>query len=85
MTLPAQNVRVSHSIGARIRRLREGRRWSIADAALRVNLSADVWEAFERGGEVAADDYQTILRLFGFTPNSMAFIDNAGKQGEKRW
>lgn len=70
-------IQVSPESGVRIQMLREGRQWSIADAAQRVGIAEAVWEAFETGRTVPADAYRTILEVFGFTEHTMAFIDRA--------
>lgn len=53
------------SIGARVRALREGRRWSQAELAKRLDLSQPRLSQIERGqGSFTAENLLRILRLF---------------------
>jgi len=79
--MAAPMVQVSPGVSMRVRLLREGRGWTIAEAATRAGLAAAVWETFEQGAEVPADVYRAVIALFGFTPHAMAFLEKAGKQG----
>ena len=79
MTAPV--VQVAPGVSVRVRLLREGRGWSINDAATRAGLTTAEWETLEHGGEVRTDVYQAVLQLFGFTLHTMAFIEKAGQQG----
>lgn len=74
-------IQVGQAAGMRVQLLREGRQWTITDAAQRAGVSAATWEAFEEGRTIPADAYRTILQTFGFTEHSMAFIDRVVRQG----
>lgn len=74
-------AQVTTGIGKRIEWLREGRGWTIADAAQRAEVTVDVWVAVEQAGEVPIDEYRRILDVFGFTVASMGFIERSVGQG----
>jgi len=82
MTAPV--VQVAPGVSVRVRLLREGRGWTVDEAAARAGLTTAAWEVFEQGAEVPADVYCAVIALFGFTPQAMAFIEKAGQQGVTR-
>lgn len=73
-------------IGARVRELRNGRRWTQAELAQRLDLSQARLSEIERGqGSFSAEQLLEIFRLFNVDPSYFATNDNRSSHEDQLW